>query len=65
MKVRFPKLHKCALLWPVLWGITLVIFLHNTYRLRNTTFRQTLADFKKGNHDTRLIRIFDNNAKKD
>ena len=65
MKVRFPKLHKCALLWPILWGITLVIFLHNTYRLRNTTFRQTLADFKKGNHDTRLIRIFDNNDKKD
>ena len=65
MKVRFPKLHKCALLWPVLWWITLVIFLHNTYRLRNTTFRQTLADFKKGNHNTRLIRIFDNDDKKD
>ena len=60
MKVRFPRLHKCALLWPVLWGITLVIFLRNTYKLRNTTFRQTLADFKKGNQDTKLIRIFDN-----
>lgn len=60
MKVRFPKLHKCILFWPVLWCITLIAFLHNTYHLRNTTFRQTLKDFKKSNQDAKLIRIFDN-----
>lgn len=60
MKLRFPKLHKCILLWPILWGITLSVFLHNTYHLRNTTFRQTLKDFKQENQITKLIQIFDN-----
>lgn len=60
MKVRFPKLSKCPLLWPVLWPVTFVYFLHNTYRLRRTTFRQTLGDFRKHNHSTRIAPIFEN-----
>lgn len=34
MKRRFPKLSKCFILWPILWVITLVLFLKNTYFLR-------------------------------
>lgn len=60
MHVRFPRLGRCPLLWPVLWTITLLYFLHNTYHFRRTTLRQTLRDFKENNHKTRLIRVFDN-----
>ena len=61
MKLRFPKLHKCVLLWPILWGITFFCFLSNTYRIRHTTLRQTLADFRADNQKTKLLKIFDNN----
>lgn len=60
MKVRFPKLHKCIILWPVLWGITFVCFIWNTYHYRHTTFRETLEEFKKTNEDSQLIKIFEN-----
>lgn len=60
MKVRFPKAHRLVLLWPVLWAITLICFLKNTYTVRNTTFLETLRTFKKSNEKTKLIRIFDN-----
>ena len=60
MHVRFPKLGKCPLLWPALWMITLVCFLHNTYTLRNTTLKETLRSFKQDNQRSKLLRIFDN-----
>lgn len=60
MKVRFPKAGRCPLLWPVLWCITFICFIRNTYTVRNTTFRQTLHNFKKSNQKTKLIRIFEN-----
>ncbi len=60
MHVRFPKLGKCPLLWPALWMITFVCFLHNTYTLRNTTLKETLRSFKQDNQRSKLLRIFDN-----
>ena len=60
MHVRFPKLGKCPLLWPALWIITFVCFLHNTYTLRNTTLKETLRSFKQDNQRSKLLRIFDN-----
>ena len=60
MKVRFPKVGRCPVLWPVLWGITLFCFLRNNRTVRNTTLKQTLQDFKKKNQKTQLIRVFDN-----
>jgi hypothetical protein len=53
--------HKCVLLWPVFWGITFFCFLSNTYRVRHTTLRQTLADFRADNQKTKLLKIFENN----
>lgn len=64
MLVRFPNLGKYPPLWPALWIITCCCFLHNTYRLRHTTLRQTLRDFKDTNHATRLIQIFDNHEER-
>lgn len=60
MKVRFPKLHKCILLWPVLWSITFVCFLWNTHHYRHSTLKDTLADFRKTNSNSQLIKIFEN-----
>lgn len=60
MKLQYPCLSKCVFLWPVLWGITFFRFLHNTYKIRNTTLFQTLRQFKKTNSHTQLIRIFEN-----
>ena len=60
MKVRFPKASHYPVLWPALWCITFICFIRNTYTVRNTTFRQTLHDFKKNNQKTKLIRIFEN-----
>ena len=60
MKVRFPRASHCPVLWPFLWAATFFCFLRNTYTVRNTTFLQTLHNFKKSNQKTKLIRIFDN-----
>ena len=60
MKVRFPKASLCPVFWPILWIVTFICFVRNTYKVRNTTLRQTLRNFKKSNHKTKLIRIFDN-----
>lgn len=58
MHVRFPRLGKCFLLWPVLWSITLICFLRNTYKLRHTTLRDTLQSFRQTNQSARQIHIF-------
>ena len=60
MKVRFPKASLFPVLWPVLWVITFVCFIRNTYKVRNTTFLQTLRNFKKSNQKTKLVKIFEN-----
>lgn len=63
MKVRFKKLGKYPVLWPVLWIITFVCFVRNTYKLRNTTVRETLKTFRKKNDERQLIPIFENEKK--
>ena len=63
MKVRFKKLGKCPVLCPVLWGITFVCFVRNTYKLRNTTVRETLRTFREKNEELQLIPIFENEKK--
>lgn len=60
MKVRFPLASRYPILWPFLWIATFVCFVRNTYKVRNTTLRQTLRSFKKSNQKTKLVRIFDN-----
>ena len=60
MHVRFPKLGKCLLLWPILWLITLVCFLYNNRTIRNMSLAQTLRSFKQDNQKSKLLRIFDN-----
>jgi len=47
MHLNFPKAGKCFLLWPVLWVITLVRFLNNNKRVRNTSTREILKEAKR------------------
>lgn len=60
MLVRFPKLGKCPLLWPILWLITFACFLYNNRTIRNMSLVQTLRSFKQDNQKSKLLRIFDN-----
>lgn len=60
MKVRYPNASRVWIIWPLLWGAAFFHFLKNTYTIRNTTFLQTLRDFRKQNDKTRLIQIFEN-----
>lgn len=60
MKVRYPKLSKCILLWPFLWGMTFYYFMKNTYNIRHTTLRQTIRDFKADNQKSESLHIFEN-----
>lgn len=60
MHVRFPKLGKYPILWPILWLITLICFLYNNHAVRNTTLAKTLRDFKHDNQKSKLVKIFDN-----
>lgn len=60
MHVRFPRLGKCPLLWPILLLITFICFLYNTHTLRKTTLRETLRSFKQDNQRSKLLHIFDN-----
>lgn len=64
MKVRFKKLGRCPLLWLILWVITFVCFVRNTYKLRNTTVRETLQAFRKKNDELQLIPIFEQEKNK-
>ena len=59
MKVRFPKLGRIVPIWPVLWGFTFYHFLKNTYRVRNTTLRQTIKDFKTDNQRAENLHLFE------
>ena len=47
MHLNFPRAGKCFLIWPVLWVITLVRFLWNNKRVRNTSAREILREAKR------------------
>ena len=59
MKVRFPKLGRIVPIWPVVWGFTFYHFVKNTYKVRNTTLRQTIKDFKTDNQRAENLHLFE------
>ncbi len=52
MCLNFPKAGKCFVLWPVLWTITLIRFLHNNRKIRGVSTREIL---KKAGQRSRII----------
>lgn len=59
MKVRFQKLHKVIILWPILWLITFVTFMKNNKYVKNTSLSEIIDNFKADNEMIRMIKIFE------
>lgn len=59
MKMRFFKLHKVIILWPILWIITFACFIKNNKYVRNTSFSEVIDNFKTDNENIRMIKIFE------
>lgn len=47
MHINFPKAGRVILLWPLLWCITLVRFLRNNKKVRNTSAKEILKEAKR------------------
>lgn len=58
MHLNFPKAGKCILLWPILWIITLVRFLKNNRRLRDTSTGEILKEAKRRSALMEELRLF-------
>ena len=58
MHLNFPKAGKCFLLWPVLWIATLVRFLRNNKRVRNTSAQGVLKEAKRRSELMKQLRLF-------
>ena len=58
MKLNFPKGGKCFLLWPVLWIETLVRFLRNNRRIRNTSAGAVLKEAKRRSEIMKHLKLF-------
>ncbi|MDR0964658.1 MAG: nucleotidyltransferase family protein [Clostridium sp.] len=46
MRINHPKTSKIVLLWPALWIITLLVFLHNNRKIRGVTTKEIFASAK-------------------
>ncbi len=58
MHLNFPKAGKCFLLWPVLWIVTLVRFLRNNKRVRNTSAQGVLKEAKRRSELMKHLNLF-------
>ena len=58
MHLNFPKVGKCFLLWPVLWIVTLVRFLRNNKRVRNTSAQGVLKEAKRRSELMKHLNLF-------
>ena len=58
MHLNFPKAGKCILLWPILWIITLVRFLKNNRRLRDTSTGEILKEAKRRSALMEELKLF-------
>ncbi len=58
MHLNFPKAGKCILLWPILWIITLLRFLKNNRRLRDTSTGEILKEAKRRSALMEELRLF-------
>ncbi len=58
MHLNFPKAGKCFLLWPVLWVITLVRFLKNNRKVRNTSTGAILKEAAKRSKLMEELKLF-------
>lgn len=58
MHLNFPRTGRCVLLWPALWGITLVRFLRNNRKLRGVSTRSILKKAGQRGRLTAKMRLW-------
>lgn len=58
MHLNFPKAGKCFLFWPVLWVVTLVRFLKNNRKVRNTSTGAILKEAAKRSKLMEELKLF-------
>lgn len=59
MHLNFPKAGKCFLLWPMLWCTTLVRFLRNNRKIRNTSVKAVLRNAKERGELVKRMSLFE------
>lgn len=59
MHLNFPQSGKCFLLWPLLWCITLVRFLKNNRKIRNTSVKAVLRNAKERGKLVKRMSLFE------
>ena len=47
MIINYPKMSKYIVLWPILWGLTLIVFLRNNKKVRHTNTFSILKNASK------------------
>lgn len=59
MGVRFPKMRRIPFLWPVLWGMTIIIFLRNNRKLNRGKTMDVLASSRKRSRLLKQMKVFE------
>lgn len=59
MRANYPKASRCFILWPILWFVTLIVFIRNNKTVRGSSTRQVIKQFKKQNDQTNDILLFE------
>jgi len=58
MKLNYPVAGKWHVLWPLLWGITLMRFIINNYRIRKTSTIKILWKANQRSRKMKKIKLF-------
>lgn len=58
MHLNFPKAGRCFALWPVLWVMTLIRFLRNNKKVRNTSAKEVLKEAKRRSELMKQMKLF-------
>lgn len=58
MYLNYPKVGKCFLLWPVLWIMTLLRFLRNNKKVRNTSTGAIIKEAKRRSGLMKQLKLF-------
>ncbi len=59
MHLNFPMAGRCFLLWPLLWGITLVRFLRNNRKVRQTSAGKVLREASRRSKLIKKMGVFE------
>lgn len=63
MQLNYPRAGKCFLLWPILWISTLVKFLRNNHKVRNTSADKILKEASRRSGLMKELNLFSNYPK--